>query len=167
MLLFLTNFLSFFSNNQTFDQIVVLAEKFENLQGRNRMPSSGLRPLDYNGGLGTLSKVLPREPDPNNPGSYKPQRFQVAVNDGSTLALKAENCENHIEVKGRMTMYARMQMRFHDMNMLAADIDYSSSDTDENDENMTRSGSIFSMRTLKSHFLVKKSVFLVQKNAFF
>ncbi len=95
------------------------------LTGNRIMPSTGKRPRDFNGALGTLSATTTVNGE---------LRFEVLVNDGSLLkpGVKAENVELHNELQGdKMSLYARMHLRNCDTALLAADLDYSSSSDEE------------------------------------
>ena len=85
------------------------------------------RPVDLNGALGTLVTTLPSA-DGTEP------RFQVVINDGTQVALKAQKLSLSIEKKGEMSAYARFQLNMAGCGELAADIGGYSSLSDSDDQ---------------------------------
>ncbi|CAE7779849.1 unnamed protein product [Symbiodinium sp. CCMP2592] len=87
----------------------------KSLRGVQPIPPNYCRPVDLNGALGTLRKVVPG----SNGGEI---RFQVVIGDGTEVALKSQKLELNIEKKGEMSAYAKMMLNTAGRGELAADI---------------------------------------------
>uniref|UniRef100_A0A7S4T691 MYND-type domain-containing protein n=1 Tax=Alexandrium monilatum TaxID=311494 RepID=A0A7S4T691_9DINO len=89
---------------------------------------SGCRPTDLNGGIGTLVKV----------GSQEPPRYEILTNGGSSLSVRADCAEVHVEKIGQMSLYGRMHLTMGGGSLLAADVGGYSSLSEEEAEDQPR-----------------------------
>ena len=104
----------------------------KSLRGVQPLGPNHYRPVDLNGALGTLVKVVSSRNDSE-------PRFQVVIGDGTQVALKAQKLELNIEKKGEMSAYAKMMLNTAGRGELAADIGGYSSLSESEEEGSTPS----------------------------